>query len=255
MTLRLDKDGKIARLVIDRPDKRNAFNQDMWDFFPTLLADAMADDAVRVLMVHASERGSAFCAGADIAEFGAGAQDPTWRATNQASINKLQHELARAPKPTIAIVDGDCVGGGCGIAMACDFRIAGPAARFGITPAKLGLVYPLHDTKLLVDLVGSSQAKRLLYTAALISAAEAEKIGLVTMLADQPYDAAMELATHMAEASGQSQMLSKMQIQRILDGQAHDDAETLAEFRAAFDSADFKEGVSAFLSKRKPEFK
>jgi len=103
MTLRLDKDGKIARLVIDRPDKRNAFNQEMWDFFPTLLADAMADDAVRVLMVHASERGSAFCAGADIAEFGAGAQDPTWRATNQASINKLQHELARAPKPTIAI--------------------------------------------------------------------------------------------------------------------------------------------------------
>ncbi len=255
MTVRLEKIGKIAHLIIDRPDKRNAFNQQMWDLFPALLADAVGDDDIRVITVHASKQDSAFCAGADIAEFGAGAQNPAWRAANQASINKLQYELARAPKPTIAIIDGDCVGGGCGIAMACDFRIAGPAARFGITPAKLGLVYPLHDTKLLVDLVGPSQAKRLLYTATLISAAEAEKIGLVTICADEPYSEAMRLAQQMAEVSGQSQRLSKRQIQRVLDGQAHDDAQTLAEFSAAFDSDDFKEGVSAFITKRKPTFK
>ena len=84
----------------------------------------------------------------------------------------------RRRKPTIAVIDGDCIGGGCGIALACDMRIAGPAARFGITPAKLGLVYPLHDTKLLVDAVGPSQAKRILFTGQILPADEA--------LADRP---------------------------------------------------------------------
>jgi len=176
MTLRLEKDGKIARLLIDRPEKRNAFNQEMWDMFPQLLADAMDDDAIRVMLLHASTADTAFCAGADIKEFGDGAGDPVWRAHNQASINRVQSELARAAKPTIAVIDGDCVGGGCGLALACDFRIAGVKARFGITPAKLGLVYPLHDTKLLVDLVGPANAKRLLYTGALIPAEQAESL-------------------------------------------------------------------------------
>lgn len=160
MSLRLEKNGKIAHLLIDRPEKRNAFTQDMWELFPDLLADAMADETIRVLTVNASTRDSAFCAGADIGEFGTGSNDPAWRAKNQTAIGKVQHDLAQAPKPTIAVIDGDCIGGGCGIALACDIRIASPAARFGITPAKLGLVYPLHDTKLLVDAVGPSQAKR-----------------------------------------------------------------------------------------------
>ncbi len=254
MTLRLEKNDKIAHLIIDRPDKRNAFTQEMWELFPKLLADAMADDAVRVLTVNASKKDSAFCAGADIGEFGAGSTDPQWRAKNQAAIGKVQHELAQAPKPTIAVIDGDCVGGGCGIALACDLRIAGPRARFGITPAKLGLVYPLHDTKLLVDAVGPSQAKRILFTGQILPAEEALRIGLITILADEPYVEAMALADTMASVSSHSQRMSKAIIKRILDGQADDDADSRALFDSAFESDDFKEGVSAFLDKRKPEF-
>lgn len=254
MTLRLEKNGKVAHLIIDRPEKRNAFTQDMWEQFPKLLADAMADDGVRILTVNASKKNSAFCAGADIGEFGAGSTDPAWRAKNQAAINKTQHDLARAVKPTIAVIDGDCIGGGCGIALACDIRIASPAARFGITPAKLGLVYPLHDTKLLVDAVGPSQAKRILFTGQILDAKEALRIGMTTMLVDDPYSEAMALAETMTAVSSHSQRMSKHIVQRILDGQADDDAESSALFDAAFESADFKEGVSAFLEKRKPEF-
>lgn len=254
MTLRLEKQGKVAHLLIDRPDKRNAFNQAMWELLPALLADAMADDAIRVLMLHASRKDSAFCAGADIGEFATGSADPKWRARNQAAIGRVQHELAQAPKPTIAIIDGDCVGGGCGIALACDMRVAGPKARFGITPSKLGLVYPLHDTKLLVDLVGPSQAKRILFTGQLLSAQQALDIGLITLLADDPYAEAEALAAAMASVSLHSQTMSKSIIKRILDGQADDDAETEQLFDSAFESDDFKEGVSAFMEKRKPEF-
>lgn len=254
MTLRLEKNGKIAQLVIDRPEKRNAFNQAMWELFPELLADAMADESIRILTVNASKKDSAFCAGADIGEFSSGSSDPDWRARNQAAIGKVQHELVQAIKPTIAIIDGDCVGGGCGIALACDMRIAGPKARFGVTPSKLGLVYPLHDTKLLVDAVGPSQAKRILFTGQIIDAKEAERIGLITQLADDPYADATALAETMASVSSHSQQMSKHIIQRILDGQSDDDASTSAMFDAAFESADFKEGVSAFLEKRKPEF-
>jgi len=252
--LRLEKNGKIAHLIIDRPEKRNAFTQEMWELFPELLADAMADDAIRVLTVNASKKDSAFCAGADIGEFGAGSTDPAWRAKNQAAIGKVQHELALAVKPTIAVIDGDCIGGGCGIALACDIRIAGPAARFGITPAKLGLVYPLHDTKLLVDAVGPSQAKRILFTGQIMDAQEALRIGLITLLADEPHADTMAMAETMASVSSDSQRLSKQIVQRILEGQADDDAASETLFDAAFESADFKEGVSAFLEKRKPEF-
>ncbi len=254
MTLRLEKSGKIAHLIIDRPAKRNAFSQEMWELFPDLLADAMDDDAIRVLLVHASQKDSAFSAGADISEFAAGANDPAWRARNQVAIRKVQHELARAPKPTVAIIDHDCIGGGCGVAIACDMRVAGPKARFGITPAKLGLVYSLHDTKLLVDLIGPSQAKRILFTGQLLPADEARDIGLVTILVDDPYGEAAALAESMASVSSHSQIMSKAIIRRILDGQADDDAETEAQFADAFQGEDFIRGAAAFLGKRKPEF-
>lgn len=249
MTLRLETAGRVAHLLIDRAAKRNAFTQAMWEALPVLLGEAMADDAVRVLILRAAEPG-AFSAGADIAEFATGARDAAWRAANQAAIARAQFELARAPKPVIAYVDGDCVGGGCGLALACDLRVATPAARFGITPAKLGLVYSLHDTKLLVDLVGPAQAKRILFTAGLIDAAEACRIGLVDLLDADP----IGLAETIAGNSPHSVRQSKAMVCRILDGQAGDDAATQALFADAFTLRDFDEGVAAFLAKRRPVF-
>jgi enoyl-CoA hydratase/carnithine racemase len=250
MSLRLERDGAIARLVIDRAAKRNAFNQAMWDQLPALLDDAAADSAVRVLVLQSAEPGM-FCAGADIAELMANKDDAAWRATNQAAINRAQFELARFPKPAIAFIDGDCVGGGCGLALACDIRVATTRARLGITPANLGLVYPLHDTKLLVDLVGPGQAKRMLFSAQLLSAEEALRIGLIEEIGES----ADPLAELIAAKSAHSTSEIKQFVRRILDGQVADDAETLGIFAQAFTGPDFHEGTSAFLAKRKPDFR
>jgi enoyl-CoA hydratase/carnithine racemase len=249
MTLRLCHEGPVARLLIDRPEKRNAFNQDMWDLFPKLLHQAQLDRAIRVLVVQSSTPGM-FCAGADIGELLANKADAAWRETNQAAINRTQYELARFPKPTIAFVDGDCVGGGCGIALACDIRIATPRSRLGITPAKLGLVYPLHDTKLLVDLVGPGQAKKLLFTGDLLLADQALRIGLIDEISDDAADLALRIAGNSAHSCREI----KGFVRRILDGQADDDAETKQVFADAFTKPDFLEGTSAFLDKRKPQF-
>lgn len=246
MSLSLKLDGPLARLRIDRAQKRNAFTQAMWDALPALVAQA---GGARVLILESAAPGM-FCAGADISELLDKSPDPDWRAANQAAINRAQWELTRAPMPTIAFVDGDCVGGGCGLALACDLRVATPRARFGITPAKLGLVYPLHDTKLLVALVGPSQAKRILFTGQLLDADEALRIGLVDEIADTP-DALVEA---IAAASPHSNREAKIMIRRVLDGQAADDDETLAVFAEAFTLPDFQEGVRAFTEKRKPEF-
>lgn len=249
MTLRLITGEHVARLFIDRADKRNAFNQAMWEKLPELVLQAMADPAVRLLTIESAHPGL-FCAGADIAELLANKDDAGWRSANQAAINRAQHVLARAEKPVIAFIDGDCVGGGCGLALAADIRVATPRARLGITPAKLGLVYPLHDTKLLVDLVGPGQAKRLLYTGMLLSADEALRIGLVDELADSPG----HLEDLIAANSMHSTTGMKRFVRRVLDGQAEDDAATLAVFADAFTAPDFLEGSSAFVEKRKPAF-
>ena len=249
MTLRLETHGAVAHLIIDRAAKRNAFNQSMWETLPELVAQAMADDAVRVLVLRAAEPG-VFCAGADIGELSANAADPDWLLTNQTAINRAQYDLTRAAKPTVALIDGDCVGGGCGLALACDLRIASARSRFGITPAKLGLVYPLHDTKLLVELVGPANAKRILFTGALIDASDAYRIGLINEI-NENADALIE---NMISVSGHSQRESKAMIRRILDGQTDDDDATRALFAGAFTGPDFSEGVDAFLTKRRPDF-
>jgi enoyl-CoA hydratase/carnithine racemase len=250
MTLRLERDGPIGRILIDRPDKRNAFNQEMWEQFPVLLGAALIDRAIRVVVVQSASPGM-FCAGADISELMAHKDNAAWREANQAAINRTQHELARFAKPTIAFIDGDCVGGGCGIALACDIRVATAQARLGITPAKLGLVYPLHDTKLLVDLVGPGQAKKMLFTGELLSAAEALRLGLIEVIDDS----ATALARQLAANSAHSTHEIKGFVRRILDGQVDDDLETKRIFADAFTKPDFVEGTLAFVEKRKAEFR
>lgn len=251
--IRLDVQGPIARLLLDRADKRNAIDQAMWEAIPRLVAEAMDNPDVRLMLLGSATPGI-FCAGADIGEFARQTADAGWRARNQLAIRAAQLAITRCEKPVIAVIDGDCVGGGCGLALAADIRIASPRARLGITPAKLGLVYPLHDSKLLVDLVGPGQAKRMLYTGMLLTAAEALSIGLVEEVADDPDGAALALASQMLAVSSYTQRGTKTIIRRILDGTADDDAVSAAMFDDAFTGADFREGVSAFLGKRRPVF-
>ncbi len=247
--LRLEMDGQVAHLLIDRADKRNAFNMEMWQAMPGLLDQVERNAEARVLVLRAAEAG-AFCAGADIKELLANKDDADWRSANQAAINQVQHKLARLDMPTMAWVEGDCVGGGCGLALACDMRLATDKARFGITPAKLGLVYPLHDVKLLVDLVGPGQARRMLYTGVLHDAEEAQRIGLIEQVTDSPDEAIASLLS----ASPHSIRESKRMIRFVLDGQAEENEETAEMFARAFTMPDFAEGTEAFVEKRTPDF-
>ena len=250
--LRLEP-GPVAHLLIDRAEKKNAISLAMWEGLPSLIAEAMADGTVRVLVVR-SALGGTFSAGADIDEMASNAPDTEWRRRNQEALRAAQVALAGAGKPTIALVEGDCIGAGCGIALACDIRVASPAARLGITPARLGLVYPLHDTRLLVDLVGPAQAKRILFTGSLLGTAEAHRIGLLDIVAEDAAAAADDLAQTIADASPHSVAVAKLMVRRIVDGQLDDDEDTKRLLHAAFDGRDFAEGVAAFREKRKPRF-
>lgn len=250
MTLRLEIHDGLARILIDRADKRNAMTLNMWEALPDLLAQALDDRALRALELTAAQPDAAFCAGADIGEMLANKGDAEWLARKQSAINRAQYELTRARVPTVAFVNGDAIGGGCGLAMACDIRVASPKARFGITPARLGLVYPLHDVKLLTDLVGPGQARLLLYTGALIDASQAQNIGLVEEVAEHP-DALIEA---ILSASPYSQGAAKQFVRQVLDGASEDDDASLDIFAQAFTRPDFAEGARAFAEKRKPRF-
>jgi enoyl-CoA hydratase/carnithine racemase len=246
MTLQLSSDGAVARIAIDRPARRNAFNQDMWSRLPALVEEAEALPQARVLVLTASQPGL-FCAGADIGEMLASRDDQAWLAANQAAINAAQYRLTRAALPTIAFVDGDCIGGGLGLALACDMRVATVRARFGVTPAKLGLVYPLHDTKLLVDLVGPGQAARLLFSGMLIGAEEAARIGLIEDLSESCDALAATIAANAQYSLNGLKRLMRM----VRDGQIADDGVSAALFADAFAAPEFAERAEGFVARRK----
>lgn len=254
--LYITKEGGIGRLVLNRPEKYNAMTMAMWQAMPDYLAALDNDPEVRVVIVTSSND-KAFCAGADIKELGELAQDEAMREENRKALVHAQQCLSRLNKPTIAQIRGACFGAGCGISLHCDLRFASTDSKFGITPAKLGIVYPLSDTKTLVDLVGPSHAKSILYTARTVLPDEALRIGLIDGLhaPDALAAATVELAGQMAEVSQYSIRGMKKFIRRIMDGQVADDDETAQIFTDAHDGVDHKEGVEAFMAKRKPDFK
>lgn len=251
----LEKKDGIGRLVLNRPDKRNAVNLDMWARLPVYLKALDADKDVRVVLVTSSRAG-VFCAGADISEFEEIATNAEKRELQRVSIRDGQRTLARLGKPTIAMINGPCVGAGCGISLHCDFRFAAAGSRFGITPAKLGIVYPLNDTKHLVDLVGPSNAKRILFTAGLIDGEKALSMGLIDELfsADALEQETLAFAAQMVGVSQYSLRGMKKTIRRIVDGQVDDDAVTSKWFTDAHTGEDYRAGVKAFMAKEKPKF-
>lgn len=248
-------DSAAAWLLLNRPDKRNAINQAMWEAIITHLRALAEDPAVKTVVLGSTSPGL-FSAGADIAEFEAIGSDAALGERNAEAIRESHRLLSHFPKPTVAMIEGPCVGGGCGLALACDMRIAAQSARLGITPARLGLVYPLQDSKRLVDLVGPSKARMMLFTGRLVDAEQALRIGLIddVVPADVLRASVDALVADLGAVSQHSIRGSKRIIQMILDGVSDDTPETLKMFADAFSAPDHLEGRAAFLAKRKPAF-
>lgn len=245
--------GEVATLTLNRPARRNAVNRAMWQGLPGVLDRA---SAARVKVLVVTGAGEAFAAGADISEFEQVYADRATAGVYFGEIAAAMEALAAFEAPTIARIDGPCVGGGLGLALCCDLRIASDRARLGITPAKLGLMYSLADTKRLVDAVGPSQARDILYTGRILSADEALGIGLIDAVTPaEGLEAAIDArVAAIAAASAWSARKAKQIIARILDGQTTDDAETGAWMLDAVEGEDFAEGRDAFLGKRPAKF-
>lgn len=252
----LEVDQDIATIYINRPEKRNAISFDMWKTIPKLMKQCEEDANVKVIRFKSVDP-TAFSAGADIAEF------KTKRATRESSdaytqaILDAEEAIMNVSKPTIAQIQGFCVGGGCEIAVACDFRFSDETGKFGITPAKLGLVYNTPGTKNLVDLVGPAKAKDILFTGRLLDAEEAFRIGLIDQIyySENLEQKTLEYARMICENAQLSVRGSKRIINEVLHGATEDSPEISQLISDSFFSDDFKEGVNAFIEKRKPHFK
>lgn len=234
-----------ATITISNPARRNAMTLAMWRSLPVLLDALSADPTVRSLVLTGD--GDTFCAGADISELG-GPDGP--RGAQEAAV-AAEEALAAFPKPTIAAVRGFCVGGGCQLAAACDLRFAAEGARFGVTPARLGIVYPASSTRRLAALTGPSTAKYLLFSAELIDHERALRTGLV----DEVLPAA-DLDRRVREFTGV--LRSRSQLTQCAAKEftaAEPGAERLAHWAAqAAGSGDAAEGAAAFLERRAPHF-
>lgn len=255
-TLRVERQGHVAWLVVDNPSMRNAVTAHMWQQFPPLLTELEADDSVKVVVVRGA--GEHFSAGADIASVQQILHNPATGHRDGGDVSAAENALAHFRKPTIAAIDGYCVGGGWQIAGACDIRLASSRARYGITPGKIGIVYPLSGIKRLVELAGPAAAKYLLLSGDLVDAHEALRLGLATKVLDVEalWDDVHSFALHLAARSQFSAQGHKALVNALSSGVSAMEVERLSGYwqgQMAI-SDDPAIGVAAFLSKETPEF-
>jgi enoyl-CoA hydratase len=250
-------DGPIGWLVFNNPARRNAVSMDMWQAIPEILEAYERDPAVRVIVLKGAGD-KAFVSGADISEFEQNRSSPEAVARYDEIGNRAQQRILNAAKPTIAMIHGFCMGGGVGVALSCDLRIAASGAQFGIPAAKLGIGYRLGGLQRLIDLVGPAYAKEIFYTARRFTAAEAHGMGLVNRVLPEAelegfvrsYCAmiAENAPLSLAAVKGIAAELGKLPSEV-------DRARCDEMVKRCFESEDYIEGRRAFMEKRKPQFK
>jgi enoyl-CoA hydratase len=253
-SLLVQRSNRVALVTINRPDKRNALNATVRRELVAAFDQLRSDDETRVVVLTGAGD-KAFVAGADINEF---AQRTPLEQRASMSSRVLFDEIADFPKPTIAMINGFALGGGCELALACDFRVAARSARFGQPEIKLGIIPGGGGTQRLPRLVGAGQALRLIYSGELIGAEEAQRIGLVEIVTDDAdlHTRTMELANTIAAHSPVALQLAKNAVRAAWEAPLSAGLRYERElFVTAFTSEDKREGVAAFLEKRAPEFR
>ncbi|MCA1424919.1 MULTISPECIES: enoyl-CoA hydratase [unclassified Bradyrhizobium] len=247
----------VGVITFNNPDKRNAMSLEMWEGFGEALTALRDDDTVRVVILRGAG-GKAFVSGADISQFekvrhnAAASEQYAKRSAAQRTL------LADYPKPTIACIDGYCLGGGMQVAMLADIRLASHESQFGIPAAKLGIAYGYDGLRHLVSLVGPSWARLLMYTGMRIDSAEALRIGLVERVFPQGelWGETMAMAETIAQNAPLAIKAAKITIAQVLKDESRRDMEAIKVIgNACMDSADFREGRQAFMEKRKPQFR
>lgn len=251
------KDGAVARIVFNNPARHNAMSYEMWEATARAMETYATDDSVRVVVLSGAG-GKAFVSGADISKFGAERASEEGIAKYNAMTIRAYDAIHAFPKPTIAMIQGFCMGGGAAIAVCCDIRVATPSSRFGIPAAKLGLGYEYAGVKRLVDLVGPSFAKEIFYTARQFDAEEARMMGLVNRVV--PDGEIETFVKGYAETIAGNAPLTigaiKMTVGEALkDASERDLRKVEAAVKQCFASQDYIEGRTAFMEKRKPAFK
>ena len=250
---RVERDGPIALLTFNRPDARNAMTFEMYEALHDACAELDADPRTRVLVLKgAGDR--AFASGTDIRQFldFKTAEDAL---NYEARLTRVLSKLAGMSKPTVAMLQGDAIGGGLFIALACDLRLAAPHARFGVPVARtLGNFLAPLSLALLVAALGPGRARALVLTARLLDAAEAQAAGLVDQIHPAPEleHRARELAASLAELAPLTLAATKEATRRMLAVLTPRDLDDL--ILSCYLSRDFHEGVRAFLDKRRPDW-
>jgi len=258
--LLLEKKEGIAILTLNVPDKLNAISGKMGRNLPLAVDEIAQDDEVRVVILTGAGRG--FCSGADVSAMQAGpasTEAPPRYARLQTTGWPFSDVFPKLDKPSIAAINGACVGGGLSLALSCDIRIASETARFGVAQVARALVPDYGLTHYLPLAVGVSKALELMYTAEMIGAAEAERVGIVSRVVapDELMNTAQELAAKIAQQAPLSVELTKKMVWRgLFDGLARQlDLETLGT-RITSQSEDHRESVKAFMEKKPiPKYK
>ena len=244
------KDG-IATIVFDRPEARNAMTWAMYDGLAQALGQIASDHDVRVAVLRGQGH-EAFVAGTDIAQFMA-FEDAADGVRYEHHINISIDRLEKLAKPTIAVVEGWATGGGLILAAACDFRLAAPNARFGIPIARtLGNCISISNVARVVQAFGQARAKRILLAAEIISAEETAGIGFAELVKAEDLEGRLEeMCRRLSEHAPLTMFAAKEAMRRLVTSHLPDDDDLI---RIVYGSSDFKEGVAAFMVKRKPEW-
>jgi enoyl-CoA hydratase len=246
----------VGLITFNQPEKRNAMSVEMWQGLEEILERFAADPAVRVVVLTGAGD-KAFVSGADISQFEKNRANADAQAEYDRRTSAGRQKLGAFAKPVIARIRGYCLGGGLGIAMQTDLRIASSDSQFGIPAARLGIAYGFEMVRTLVSLVGPANARMILYTGGRIDAAEALRIGLVNHVvgADELDGEVTKLARQLAENAPLSIAASKLAVAASLQDPIERNLEGLRRAsQICFDSADYREGRTAFMEKRRPRF-